>query len=683
MNDRRVIWIGSCVVLIVVACLVGLVITGAGAILGIQSLSASSEPAITGPPTSTPIVIRPENNSTENADEPGTPSLEVQSGGTLSETFDTLTSAQTPINDPLDLALRLEGKSDIPLTIPAPPGGAFQLGAQRDFWITNTDTNVSSQITATLRYVTPHLYFWIENSARYDQAELAALSESFENEIYPLNREFFGSEWTPGIDNDPHVYILYSGGLGGNVAGYFSSTDEYHPLASEYSNTAEMFVINADNTFLGSEFTYGVLAHEFQHMIHWNLDRNETSWINEGFAELAQLLNGYNPFSDYSYITNPDHQLNDWPNEGDTSPYYGGGFLFTAYFLERFGNAATQALVAHPDNGLSSVDAVLLERGESDPLTGESITASDVVIDWGLTNYLQDASVGDGRYAYTSVYPDAPQTFETETLNQCGGDFETRDVHQHGFDYIRITCDGEYTLRFEGSLEVDLLPENAYSGRYAFWSNKGDESDMTLTRSFDFTETQGPLTFRFHTWYDIETDWDYAYLLASTDGERWDFLVTDLSTDYDPTGNSYGFGYTGVTGGWVEQEVDLSPYAGMEVQLRFEYITDAAVNGEGMLLDDLRIPEIDYFEDFESGAGGWDAAGFVRVQNLLPQYFRLALIAKSASLGTRVEYIDLDLANVTEIPLSIGGDVDEVVLVVMGATRFTRQTAAYRFAITP
>ena len=35
--------------------------------------------------------------------------------------------------------------------------------------------------------------------------------------------------------------------------------------------------------------------------------------------------------------------------------------------------------------------------------------------------------------------------------------------------------------------------EMAYSGKMAFWSNKGDESDMTLTREFDFSSASGPL----------------------------------------------------------------------------------------------------------------------------------------------------------------------------------------------
>jgi hypothetical protein len=127
--------------------------------------------------------------------------------------------------------------------------------------------------------------------------------------------------------------------------------------------------------------------------------------------------------------------------------------------------------------------------------------------------------------------------------------------------------------------------------------------------------------------------------------------------------------------------VNLSQFAGQEVQIRFEYVTDAAVNGEGFLLDDVAIPEVSYFEDFENDEGGWEAAGWVRIQNVLPQNFRLALITFGET--TSVEYIPLEADVSAEIPIHIGGTVDEVVLVVSGTTRYTRQTAPYRFSVEP
>ncbi len=140
---------------------------------------------------------------------------------------------------------------------------------------------------------------------------MKALIDTFENKIYPTNRDFFGSEWTPGVDADPHLFILYARGLGGSVAGYFSSSDEYLPPVRQYSNGHEMFLLSLDRVDLNEQFAYSVLAHEFQHMIHWYRDRNEETWLNEGSANLAAFLNGYEIGGhDQVFARNPDIQLN-------------------------------------------------------------------------------------------------------------------------------------------------------------------------------------------------------------------------------------------------------------------------------------------------------------------------------------------------------------------------------------
>ncbi|MDD2696031.1 MAG: immune inhibitor A, partial [Anaerolineales bacterium] len=489
----------------------------------------------------------------------------------------------------------------------------------------------------------------------------------------------------------PHIYILYVRGMGESIAGYFSTMDEYTSLVNEYTNSHEMFLFSADNVTFDEEFTYGVLAHEFQHMIHWYRDRNEESWVNEGFSELATFLNDYSAGGfDGLYVMDPDVQLNVWPVQHELSgPHYGASFLFMTYFLDRFGEDATKALVSHSENGLESIDLLMAEMDKSDPLTGETISADDIFVDWTVATFLQDERVDDGRYIYHN-YPDAPQPSETEDIDECSPEERTRDVSQYGVDYIRIRCDDSATLRFEGSTVTGILPVDPHSGSYAFWSNKGDESDMTLTRSFDFSEVTGPLTLNYWTWYDIEKDFDYLYLLASTDGERWEILHTPSGTPDDPTGANFGWGYNAKSGTsdyengeaiWIEESVDLSRFAGKQVQLRFEYITDAVANGEGFLLDDLSIPEIDYATDFESDDDGWQAAGFVRIQNVLPQTYRLTLITKGRE--TQVQHLTLNPGNTVEVPLDFDGDLKEAILIVSGTTRFTIQPTAYRYYFTP
>jgi len=625
-----------------------------------------------------PVVVEVIPPSDAVGSEPSQDSNQLQDQGL--STLETLKTEIIPGNDPIDIARRLEGKENIPLTLPVEDLDR-QVGEKETFWVSNTDTAENFQIQATLAAVTDHLYFWIEEGVDYSQIALNRLAREFEDVIYPTNQEFFGSEWFPGVDEDPHLYVIYARGLGSNLAGYYSSIDEYHPIVNEYSNAHETFMLSADNARLDEGYTYGVLAHEFQHMIHWYRDRNETSWLNEGFSELATLLTGQRdgPTHDYFFSQHPDIQLNDWPNDpAATIPHYGNSFLFVTYFMDRFGSEATKALVADELNGLESIDKVLSDLNIVDNQTGLPIKADDVFLDWVVTNYLKDEYNVDERFRYNS-YPDAPSFFPTEINEGCSLDEVLRVVNQYAADYIEIECQEDFSIEFTGQESVKVIPQDPYSGSFAFWSNKGDQSNMRLTREFDFREVSGPITFSYWTSYDLELDYDYVFLEVSTNGEDWRIIRTPSSTSEDPSGNSYGWGYNGTSGMdsvWIQEDVNLSGYAGELIQLRFEYITDAAVHGEGLLLDYMSIPEIGYFTDFESDDGGWEAEGFVRIENTLPQTYRLALLHLGAV--PRVEYLTASEDNKIEInvsPEETGSS--STILVVTGTTRFTRQPANY------
>ena len=670
--------------IVVVVLVVGLVaclclsVGAVGAWLAYSALNAI--PAITSGPVGPTQVFQPRSLTPTPLAVASPP---PQRAG---ETLAALENAQVPINDLVELAARLGGKPDVPRVL-ATSADPIPLGTQQTFNASNTDTDENFTLTASLRYATPHVYFWVENGVQVADEEIQALVDRFENKSYPTDREFFGSEWTPGVDGDPHLYILYATGLGSSVAGYYSSVDEYSPLAHPFSNGHEMFYINADNTGLAEEFTSGVLAHEFQHMIHWYLDSNEESWLNEGASELAAFLNGFDLGGfDQSYAANTDVQFNFWPDmhEEDTSPHYGVGFLFLDYYLNRFGAEATKTLVRAEANGLESIDQALAALGVVDDGTSRAMKAEDLFAEFATALYLNDPAVADGRYAFTN-YPEAPMPRLAEVISDCPTGVQNRDVAQFGIDYIQIRCSGEYRLRFAGASTVSALPVDPANGDYAVWSNRGDESDMSLTRAFDLPST-GPIVMDLKLWFDIEEGWDYAYVEVSTDdGLTWTILHTPSGTDLNPQGNSYGWGYTGLSGGgsqaeWVDEQIDLSAYAGQHVIVRFEYITDAVYTGEGLLLDDIRLQAAGYSADFESDLGGWQAQGFVRLQNVLPQSYEVLLIKDGRS--TAVTPLILDERMTGEAPLVIARG-ERAVLVVIGSARFTRQRAPYQFEVVP
>jgi hypothetical protein len=86
---------------------------------------------------------------------------------------------------------------------------------------------------------------------------------------------------------------------------------------------------------------------------------------------------------------------------------------------------------------------------------------------------------------------------------------------------------------------------------------------------------------------------------------------------------------------------------------------------------------INYQSDFEADGGGWQADGFVRIQNVLPQTYRLALILSSDS---SVKMIPLNEKQIAEIPFSLKRG-EQAILVVSGTTPFTREGAAYQIEI--
>ncbi len=108
--------------------------------------------------------------------------------------------------------------------------------------------------------------------------------------------------------------------------------------------------------------------------------------------------------------------------------------------------------------------------------------------------------------------------------------------------------------------------------------------------------------------YNIENDWDYAYVVVSTDGgATWNGVPTNLSTITDPNGQNFGYGITGISSGWVDLSADLSAYTG-DVLLGFRYWTDGNTGGFGFMVDDISVNGS--APDGAETDAGWTFAGF-------------------------------------------------------------------------
>jgi immune inhibitor A len=136
--------------------------------------------------------------------------------------------------------------------------------------------------------------------------------------------------------------------------------------------------------------------------------------------------------------------------------------------------------------------------------------------------------------------------------------------------------------------EKEVLTDIAepYAGEHFYYSGAGNNLDNVMYREFDLAAGSS-LSARVN--YEIELDWDYAYVVVSTDGgASWQSVETNRSTNTNPNGQNFGYGITGDSNGWVELTADLSGYTGT-VLVGFRYWTDVAVVEPGFMVDEITV----------------------------------------------------------------------------------------------
>ena len=419
---------------------------------------------------------------------------------------------------------------------------------------------------------------------QFDLEQLRVSATTFETRVYPTTRRLYGEEWTPGIDSDPHINILVAR-IPGAAAGYFNSSDELPLWVNEFSSEREMVYINSLAARPGTSYFSSVVAHELCHMIQYGKRKRSQVWFNEGQAQLCELANGFPVSHAQTFLQLPDTQLNDWPELEQSQAHYGLAYLFLEFARQQAGgDDLINAFMARGIDTPADLDAVLRARGQRG--------IEELFLDFVAANAFIGSSA-EARYSYpgglAARTPAGPTDQDRVTL----GNTLCATTHEYAARYVELPR-AVMKIRFEGARETKLLPTDPHSGKAMWWSDRADGLDSTLTRTVDLRGATAP-KLSFWTWFEIEKDYDYAYVAVSTDGgARWTTLAAPATTRDDPNGSNLGNGYTDNSGGgrtpaWIQQEVDLSPYAGKEIQLRFEYVTDGALNLHGMAIDDIAI----------------------------------------------------------------------------------------------
>ncbi|MCE5253755.1 MAG: immune inhibitor A [Actinomycetia bacterium] len=139
-----------------------------------------------------------------------------------------------------------------------------------------------------------------------------------------------------------------------------------------------------------------------------------------------------------------------------------------------------------------------------------------------------------------------------------------------------------------------------YEGSYFYFSGSANNLRNRMVKAFT-VGAGATLTAKVN--YGIEEGYDYASVIASTDGgATWQTVPTNLSNSTVEANSIDGF-----SGGWVDLDVDLSAYTG-DVMLGFAYASDGGVNYDGFMVDNIEVTG--YPLDGAEADAGWMFTGF-------------------------------------------------------------------------
>jgi len=289
---------------------------------------------------------------------------------------------------------------------------------------------------------------------------------------------------------------------------------------------------------------------------------------------------------------------------------YGASYLFQLYLFEHYGGAAfTSALVQEQANGIEGIENTLAAFGYKDSF-------NEIYDNWTVANYLDDTRRAGGKFGY--------ETLEIGTIDSWGYSIEYAlgnmwwgppdiapfavpsfwfgDPQPYTAHYYRFNTSEDAVAWIDGD---DFAGVTAYSGTYEWYSDAEAWAWRSFYQTFSIPGTGATLDFM--TYFEIEDDWDYGYVEVY-DQDTGEWYTLDAAgtvnyvahgqdnpntpderepTAYEAAGRWHAF--TGSSGGWMPVSMDLTPFAGHDIDLYFTTWQDGAFTLQMMYVDDVAI----------------------------------------------------------------------------------------------
>ena len=370
---------------------------------------------------------------------------------------------------------------------------AHKVGDKKEFWSWNLNVMPPDDIKvkATCRGIGDNVYVFVSDDVwmvDVFQKDIEKIICTFgrttpetsidkDKGMYEILTETFGHP--PDVDNDHRIYFLISqlGEYHGhNFDGYFRFLDE---LEGKHSNNIEILYLDCENP--SDDYHLGIIAHEFQHLIHWQYDRDEVGWIGETLSEVAMVLCGYYTDQNHiiKYLNNTDSPLISKRHMSN----YGACLLWGTYIYERLGVKFLGNLVREKENSIKGFQNVLNEMNIDHDF-------SMIFGEWLVANYVNNKLLKDERFKYKSIsFPTTPTIKHYFSLPI----HDTGKVSGYAVDYLKFTTgrvkNKKLRINFKSDHPEDFLIKviKTYSNDL---SNPSVE-DVTLSKPTETFDVSG------------------------------------------------------------------------------------------------------------------------------------------------------------------------------------------------
>ena len=276
----------------------------------------------------------------------------------------------------------------------------------------------------------------------------------------------------------------------------------------------------------------------------------------------------------------------------------------------------------------------------------------DVAATWYPVN---DHPLDKAAYTFRITVPDGLEAIANGVLKSSrsrhGSTTWVWDAKEPMASYLTTATIGEFDLRayredgirYWDAIDPDLFtPVSPRTGQQYAISQVADASYKRLSRTISVPAGGSELSFWVSR--DTEPNWDFLFVEAHVAGsDEWTTLQDLNGNSSSDTGAACPSGWqslhpflahyqedlgdgtcspTGTTGSWwavsgasegYEQwRLDLSAYAGSDLEVSISYASDGSVQGGGVYLDDVVIssgPGSTSFEDDGDTLDGWTVSG--------------------------------------------------------------------------